>query len=30
MGQLDLAKKKTAEAFDISPDVAYRLIVALR
>lgn len=30
MGQLDLAKKKTAEAFDVSPDVAYRLIAALK
>jgi exonuclease-1 len=30
MGQLDLAKKKMAEAFDISPDVAYRLILAMK
>lgn len=30
MGQIDLAKKKTAEAFDVSPDVAYRLILALK
>jgi hypothetical protein len=30
MGQIDLAKKKMAEAFDISPDVAYRLILAMK